>query len=184
LFAASTYADLLPKALTRKPEVVGRYAADISRLIRGAVAQMRMILIELHPDALTKTDLSILIKQQCDAFSSHTGIQVSFMANQTAFLERDDQIAIYRIAQEALHNIDKHANATTVQVKLLITDNEFELIILDDGIGFDVDTITDVKFGVRGMRERAVSIGAKLEVETTPQHGTQITLRKIYHAKS
>jgi PAS domain S-box-containing protein len=184
LFAASTYADLLPRALNSKPEAVARYAADISRLVRGAVAQMRMILIELHPDTLTKTELSILIKQQCDAFSSHTGIAVNFSGSQQATIARDDQIALYRIAQEALHNIDRHANATQVDVHLAITDTALELHIADNGTGFDMASVTDVQFGVRNMHDRTASIGAAITIDSQPGTGTRITLRKDYHAST
>ncbi|MEL6271329.1 MAG: histidine kinase, partial [Chloroflexota bacterium] len=184
LFAASTYADLLPRALTRKPEVVERYAADINRLVRGAVAQMRMILIELHPDALTSTELKALLKQQCDAFSSHTGITVNFHADQHTTLERDDQIAIYRIVQEALHNIDRHASASLVMVRLTVTQQLLALEITDNGTGFDLHTIGKVQFGVRGMRERATAIGAQFEIQSAPGAGTQIRLRKKYYAES
>ncbi|MEM6285462.1 MAG: GAF domain-containing sensor histidine kinase, partial [Chloroflexota bacterium] len=184
LFAASTYADLLPRAVVRKPEVVERYAADISRLIRGAVAQMRMILIELHPEALTNTELSVLLKQQCDAFSSHTGINVDFRADQRTTLNRDDQIAVYRITQEALHNIDKHAGATLVTVRLAITADQLTLHVTDNGTGFDTNTIGDVQFGVRGMQERATAIGASFAIQSAPDNGTQIRLRKNCHAES
>jgi PAS domain S-box-containing protein len=180
LFAASTYADLLPKALARKPEVVARYAIDISRLVRSAVAQMRMILIELHPDTLTTTELQVLIKQLCAAFTNRSGIAVEFKTNCATILEQDDQIAIYRIAQETLHNINKHADAKTVTVQLLLSESHLELIITDDGAGFDFNSITEIHLGIRGMRERAVSIGASIAIQTEPGQGTQITLRKNY----
>ncbi len=178
LFAASTYADLLPRAIRQKPEAVPRYAADISRLVRSAVAQMRIILIELHPDALIKTDLGVLIRQLCNAFSGHTGTPVEFHTDGKIILPPDDQIAVYRIAQEALHNIDKHADAADVSVYLARSDDELCLHIADNGVGFDDRTMSDVQFGVRGMRQRAEAIGATLDIDSTPGHGTQITLRK------
>lgn len=178
LFAASTYADLLPKAVTRKPEVVARYASDVSRLVRSAVAQMRMILIELHPDTLTTTELQVLIRQLCDAFTNHSGIAVDFRTNCTTILKQNDQIAIYRIVQEALHNISKHADAKHVNVLLYIFEPYLELVISDDGKGFDLNTITEVHLGIRGMKERAVSIGASYTINTKPGEGTQIILKK------
>lgn len=180
LFAASTYADLLPKAIARKPEVVAQYAMDISRLVRSAVAQMRMILIELHPDTLTTTELQVLIKQLCNAFTNRSGIAVELKTSDAAILEQDDQIAIYRIAQEALHNINKHADANKVTVHLTVLESYLELLITDDGAGFDLDAIREVHFGISSMRERAIGIGASLFIQTEPGKGTQIMLRKEY----
>ncbi len=180
LFAASTYADLLPKAIEKKPEAVSRYAKDISRLVRSAVAQMRMILIELHPDTLTTTDLQTLIKHLCSAFTNRSGIPVDLKTNDKVVLQQDEQIAIYRITQESLHNIHKHSSATQVNVQLITSDGDLVLSVRDDGQGFDLNAIIEVHFGVRGMKERAQSIGATLTIETQPGHGTQITLRKKY----
>jgi PAS domain S-box-containing protein len=180
LFAASTYADLLPKAIASKPEVVAQYTTEISRLVHSVVAQMRMILIELHPDTLTTTELQILIKQLCNAFTKRSGVSVEFTTNDAAILGQNDQIAIYRIAQESLHNINKHANANNVTVHLVLSEPYLELIVTDDGTGFDLDAIEEVHFGINSMRERAKSIDAAFSIQTEPGKGTQIILRKGY----
>jgi PAS domain S-box-containing protein len=177
LFAASAFADLLPRAIAQKPHAVAQYAAKISELIRGAVDQIRMILIELHPDTLTTTRLDILLQQLCDVFRRQTGIPVQFSANTSIILEEQAQIAVYRIAQEALHNIYKHANATQVKVALRQINSYLTLTIEDNGSGFDQDTIMEIQFGVRGMRERAESINADLQIESKTGFGTKIRLR-------
>lgn len=179
LFAASTYADLLPKAINKRPDLVPQYATDISQLIRGAVAQMRMILIELHPDTLITTGLGVLIQQLCEVFSRQTNIPLELAINNNQFiLEEKPQIAIYRIVQEALHNIEKHANATQVKIELRMTNNHVNLIIEDNGLGFNIMGIKEVQFGVRGMQERARSIEADFFIESQVGAGTKISLRK------
>jgi signal transduction histidine kinase len=178
LFAASTFADLLPRAIVQKPHAITQYAAKISELIRRAVEQMRMILIELHPDTLTTTRLEILLQQLCDIFSRQTGIPVQFQSNTKIILEEQAQIAAYRIAQEALHNINKHAGATQVTVALHHTDQYLTLTIQDNGSGFNQDAIMEIQFGVRGMRERAETIHADLSIESKTGLGTKIRLRK------
>ena len=179
LFAASTYADLLPKAISKKPDLVPQYAADISQLIRGAVAQMRMILIELQPDTLITTGLGILIQQLCDVFSRQTGIPLELTINNNkVILDEKLQIAVYRIVQEALHNIEKHANAAHVAINLQLFSKTVSLEIKDDGIGFNLKDITEVQFGVRGMQERARSIDAEFLIESQRGAGTKISLRK------
>lgn len=181
LFAASTFADLLIKAIERKPQSVSQYAADISRLIRSAVQQMQMILIELHPDTLITTPISTLIKQLVENFGSRIGIPVQFHTNEDSLLSADDQIAVYRIVQEALHNIEKHALASQVLVRVDQSQDAFNVVIQDDGIGFDPTTIAEIQFGIRGMYERASSIGAKLSITSTHDSGTRIELQKDSH---
>jgi signal transduction histidine kinase len=177
LFAASTYADLLPKAIEQKPQAVAGYALKISKLVRSAVDQMRMILIELQPDTLTNTGLEILLQQLCDVLSRQISVPIKFTTNTRLILEEQAQIAIYRIAQEALHNINKHANATHVEVTLFASNDELTLTIKDNGQGFEQDKITEVQFGVRGMKERAHSINADLLLQSQIGLGTKIILR-------
>lgn len=179
LFAARTYADLLPRAIKHKPQAVQRYANEISRLIRGAVAQMRMILIELHPDTLTKTRLDVLLKQLCTTFEDRVGVGISFQSTGQVLLDEAAQVAFYRIAQEALHNVEKHAQATNVLVSLAYTEDTIQMMITDDGVGFDLTNIGEIQFGVRGMHERAQAIGAQLSLTTDINQGTQIELRKV-----
>jgi signal transduction histidine kinase len=183
LFAASTFADLLPKAINQKPHVVTRYASEISKLIRSAVDQMRMILVELRPNTLTTTGLDVLLQQLCDVFSQQTSIRVDFDTNIKMPLDETVQMAIYRITQEALHNIDKHANATQVTVTLHTTRRALTLTIEDNGLGFDQTTIMEMQFGIRGMQERAGNIQADLLIESEIGHGTKIKLRKKYYGE-
>ena len=177
LFAASTYADLLPKAIEQKPHAVADYALKISKLVRSAVDQMRMILIELQPDTLTTTGLEVLLQQLCDVLSRQISVPIKFTANTKLILKEKAQIAIYRIAQEALHNINKHAGATHVEITLLVSHDDLTLTIKDNGLGFEQDKITEVQFGVRGMKERAHSINAELLLQSQIGLGTKIILR-------
>jgi signal transduction histidine kinase len=178
LFAASAYADLLPKAISQKPDSVSEYTAKIAQLIRGAVDQMRMILIELQSDTVTTTRLDILLQQVCDIFSRRMGIPVRLVSKNICLLEAQVQIAIYRIAQEALHNAHKHAGASAVKVALTISNNILTLTIEDDGTGFDAETSILMHFGLRNMHQRARAIGAELDIVSTQGQGTKIKLRK------
>jgi len=86
------------------------------------------------------------------------------------------QVAFYRIAQEALNNASKHARASRVDVRLNWTPGQATLSICDDGQGFDLEDIPAGHFGIGIMRERAESIGARLEIESQPGQGTGITI--------
>lgn len=178
LFAARTYSDLLIKAIENKPELVARYAKDISQLIRGTVEQMRMILIELHPDTLTRMPVSQLIRQLIQSFNKRTNIHVDFSSNTQIILEETQQIAVYRIVQEALHNIEKHASATMVSVSIIKKTDSFILTVSDNGIGFNLDSVTEFQFGIRNMKDRARSINAEIRIDSQHGQGTRITFRK------
>lgn len=180
LFAASTYADLLLKAIDSKPDAIQRYAGDINRLVRGSVEQMRMILIELHPDTLTGTALPTLIQQLANTLSNRTGIQIDFHADSLFALQAQEQIAVYRITQEALHNIEKHAQARHVSIDIQRADGLFQLSIADDGIGFQEQYLSEFQFGIRGMQDRATKIQATLDIESVPGKGTKIICKKDY----
>ncbi len=180
LFAARTYADLLIKAIETKPETAKRFAGDISKLIRGAVEQMRMILIELQPDTLTGTDLILLIQQLVKTFNYRTAVPVNFQASGQVILAPLEQIAVYRIMQEALHNIEKHASAENVSITIQYDNTHFKFEISDDGVGFEQQHLSEIQFGIRGMQERSSNIQADLKIISAPGQGTSIIFSKDY----
>jgi signal transduction histidine kinase len=92
-------------------------------------------------------------------------------------LPSEVRIAFYRIAQEALNNVIKHARANEVQVCLRCTSKETVLRIEDDGRGFDQNAIQSDNLGLNIMRERAAEIGAKLMIDSSPEKGTRVVAR-------
>jgi PAS domain S-box-containing protein len=176
LYAAHALATLIPRVYERQPEKTLEYAAKIGQRISGALDQMRLILIELYPDSITQTELGILLKQLCAAFTESTGLPVRLTVTDKILLAKDAQIAYYRIAQEALHNIEKHASATQVTVKLFRDGDSIILVVQDNGRGFEVSQIPQAHFGVRNLFERAQAIGAVLQIESEIGRGTHITL--------
>lgn len=178
LFAARMLADLLPRAIDKKPEKVRDYACNIQQLIHEASAEIRLVLLELYPDALIETDLGTIIKHLCEAFKSPVGTQVDYSNNSQIHLEKDAQLAFYRIAQEALHNISKHTEATQVTVKLVERDDTIQLSVQDNGSGFDTTNTPPDHFGLTNMVERANSVGATLNIVSKIDDGTTITLAR------
>jgi len=176
LFAAGTLADLLPRAIEKKPEKIPEYATHIQQLIHGATAEMRLVLLELYPDALINTDLGVIIKHLCEAFTGVTGIEIDYTPAMQINLEKDAQLAFYRITQEALHNINKHAQATEVSIKLNKIENTVELLIQDNGAGFDAENVSSERFGLKNMIDRAKSVGAALNINSVQSKGTTIKL--------
>ena len=129
LFSASMIADVLPKIWERKPEEGQRRLEELRQLTRGALSEMRTLLVELRPAALEDTDLGDLIGHQVNAFNARTRIPVEFERN----CDQNPPAAIkemfYRIVQEAFNNIAKHAEAATVNVEFNSRPDRTELVI-------------------------------------------------------
>jgi len=145
------------------------------------LAEMRTLLIELRPSAVIETKLPELIRQLSEAVSGKTGVKVDITSHFSNILPEDVHISFYRIAQEALNNIVKHAHAKHVEIILEShTINEdfisIGMEIRDDGLGFNPDEIEINHFGLNIMRERAELIQAELTIESSKGNGTLINV--------
>jgi signal transduction histidine kinase len=148
---------------------------------------MRSLLMELRPAALLDASLEDLLRQLAEAVIGREGIQVQVNIEGKSNLPCDVHIALYRIAQEAINNVVKHARASqaTIHLRYLSASHADEfsedlegvvMTVRDDGRGFDPEQVTPDHLGLRIMRERAQAIGATLTVESQPGHGSQITV--------
>ena len=184
LFSASLIAEVLPR-LWESNQIEGReYLEDLRRLTRGALAEMRAMLLELRPSALNESDLGELLRQLADAIAGRARLPVTVDIRSQRPLPSDVKVALYRVAQEALNNVAKHSKASRVTMSLtdaVCTDQGpseagAELCIMDDGKGFDLTRASPEHFGLAIMRERAQAIGATLDIETRPGQGTKIAV--------
>jgi signal transduction histidine kinase len=175
LFSASVISETLPRLWKRDPARVERGLEQLHQLTRGALAEMRALLVELRPTALVETDLGDLLHQLAEATMSRTRIAASVAIEGKRALPPEVQIALYRIAQEALNNVVKHAHASQVTLSLLnLPPGQVELRIKDDGRGFDPARVMPGHLGLDIMRERAQSIGITLEIASQPGQGAEI----------
>ena len=151
---------------------------DIRTLTRGAMAEMRALLYELHPGGLTDKPLGRLLDSLCTAFTSRTRIPVALSVAGQDRLQPQIQEMLYRIAQEALNNISKYAAAHAVRVALTGSPEEVMLVIADDGRGFEMSNGSTASqgMGMGSMRDRAARIGAQLRVDSRFGAGTTITV--------
>ncbi|HET7010315.1 MAG TPA: histidine kinase [Anaerolineales bacterium] len=198
LFSAALIAEVLPRLWNRDPVEAQQSLEDLRRLTRGALAEMRALLAELRPSVLTDSGLGDLIRQQANAFTGRTNIPASVTIYGEYGLPAAVQVAYYRICQEALNNIAKHAGAGHVWINLQhasraaqlsaslahaggvdgTVDTPVEMRIRDDGQGFDPGRHAVAgHYGLDMMLERAEAVGARLMVTSSPGHGTEITLR-------
>jgi PAS domain S-box-containing protein len=190
LFSASLAAEVLPRLWERDREAGLRCLSEVHQLTRGALAEMRTLLLELRPSALVETNLGALLNQLAEATRSRARIPVTVQAEPHCSLLPDVQVALYRIAQEALNNAAKHAGARHVEVSLECTPpclvgeeqphpTAVRLCVADDGRGFDPGQLPAgcKGLGLGIMRERAGAIGAAFQIQSQTGQGTRITVR-------
>jgi signal transduction histidine kinase len=150
-------------------------AERLRKLNRGALAEMRSLLLELRPADLTEVALDELIKHLLAALECRRTLDVT-IALDPVRLEASAHIAFYRIAQETLGNVTQHSNARTLAVRP-VAGPPVELLIADDGAGFDPDTVPGGHLGLEIMGERAEAVGAELSLTSAPGQGTTMRLR-------
>jgi PAS domain S-box-containing protein len=180
LFSASLIAEAMPRVWEQDAEAGRRGLEELRRLTRGAAAEMRTMLVELRPAALTEKPLGELLRHLTEAMTARIRVPIDLTVDGNCVLPPDVQIALYRIVQESLNNVAKHARASHVAVDLRCQPQWAALGIGDNGDGFDPDDVLPDRFGLSIMRERAEGIGAILEVESHPGKGTRISVN--WHA--
>lgn len=176
LFSANLIAEVLPQMWAEDPQGAERRLQDLRRMTRGALAEMRALLMELRPATLLETPLADLLRQVVEAALARSKIELKYDAPAKVIYPPEIQTMYYRVAQEAINNIIRHSKAKQGWVELRDSDDYLELEVRDNGKGFDPATIPADHFGVRIMHERAAAAAAKLHIESTPGTGTTIRL--------
>jgi signal transduction histidine kinase len=150
-------------------------AEELRGLVVSTLQDVRRLAVELRPSALDDFGLVAALERLTDSFSEQTGISVDF---QTALaderLPEEVETALYRIVQESLTNVVKHARARRVSILLARKDGAVKAVVEDDGRGFDPSEQTNSGFGLVGMRERLALLGGRLQVESSAEAGTTI----------
>jgi signal transduction histidine kinase len=183
LFSVSIIAEVLPRIYRKDREQGEARLEELRQLTRGALAEMRMLLLELRPSALADTNLPDLLRQLTEAVVGRSRIPVDFRLDTDRVVPSEVGVAMYRIAQEALNNVAKHSKAEHADVTLRDCREDdgsaIELVVQDDGCGFDIEEVRAGRLGLAIMAERAESIGARLEVDA--ERGTGTRVRVVWH---
>jgi PAS domain S-box-containing protein len=133
---------------------------------------------QLHPSILDVLGLVDALRSECMSLRQRDGVLVKYVAQDVPLdLSRDVALCFYRVAQEALRNVARHARCPEAVVRLAATERELVLCVQDRGVGFDLGGTGKAGLGLESIRERACSIGARLTVRSWPGKGTRITLR-------
>lgn len=187
LFSASLIAEAVPSAWENDQKQGRELLQELRSLSRGALAEMRTLLLELRPASLLETQLEELLRQLGEAASGREGFPVNVIVEGKGSLPSDVHVALYRIAQEAVNNVVKHARASHVNIKLRYINSDptnekqpnnqrIRLSIQDDGRGFDVTQTPPHRLGLVIMQERAQAMGARLTIRSRPGKGTQVNV--------
>jgi two-component system nitrate/nitrite sensor histidine kinase NarX len=176
LFSASLIAEVLPRMWEKDQAEARRSLEELRRLTRGALAEMRGLLAELRPSTLTDTDLGDLLRQLGSAFIGRTNIPIAFHITGKVVLPPGVLVAFYRVGQEALLNIAKHAKASQVEIHLQQDGDGASLRIRDNGRGFDPQQVFPDRKGLGMMIKQAEAVGAQFSNSSQPGQGTELAL--------
>jgi signal transduction histidine kinase len=145
----------------------------IRELVGSALDDVRRLTVELRPPALDDFGLAPAVERLAAIVRDRSGLGVDVSVT-TGDLPPDHSTAIYRIVQEALTNVVKHASARTVSIVVRNVDGAVRAVIEDDGVGFRAGSVRENALGLVGMRERALLLGGRFEVESSPGGGTTL----------
>ena len=174
LFSMTLVSRSVEMLLGTDPDAARTHLTQLRELQREALAEMRALIFELRPGNIESDGLVRALKTHTAALQGRLGLPVVVESDLEDRLPLAAEEVLYRIAQEALHNVVKHAGARQVRVEVRQVDGGVRLRVEDDGKGFDPATVPDGHLGLAGMRARADRIGAVFACESQPGDGTSI----------
>jgi two-component system sensor histidine kinase UhpB len=160
---------------TRIPDDLRDELDELRETARSGTEDVRRIARHLRPEALDDLGLQSALAALATSFAEQAQLRVERRLEPSLPLSRDEELVVYRVAQEALTNVARHAQATRVELRVHQNRALTVLTVRDDGCGLSPGALPSAH-GIRGMRERAMLIGAQLQIDSTPGRGTEIKL--------
>lgn len=150
---------------------------ELKNLIRLSMQDVRKIIYDLRPMSLDDLGLIPTLERYIDKYIGQTGIIIDFIVmGSKRRLPNTYEVTIFRLVQEALNNIYKHAQATGGKVRIEFKNERINIMISDDGIGFDSGEVEEDKYGLISMKERCELLGGAIEIKSAPNKGTVIKI--------
>ena len=163
-----------------QPERAENELEEMERGLRGHVQEVRQLIHELRPLTLDQLGLAKAVEQQVSQFDQETGNKASYTTSGDVALNSFAEVTVFRVVQECLTNVQKHSNATQVDVRIQVTDTGIEAMVKDNGKGFDPSGVAaesaGKSMGLLSMRERSELLGGSLSVHSSPDRGSEIIL--------
>lgn len=161
--------------LAADPEAAAEHLESALQLNRETQQELKFIIEELRPAALQDKGLAQAVREYAERWQENSGIDVTIAISGERALPLEVEQTLYRVLQEALSNIARHAEAETVGLSLSMTPEGVTLIVADNGRGFDPNAVSPGSYGLTGMRARLSEVGGALQVTSTPTVGTTLT---------
>ena len=174
LFGIALGAQTARLRLDNDPATATEPVEYVMSLAQAGLAEMRALIFELRPESLENEGLVAAIEKQAAAIEARHGLKIALELGDEPDCKIEVKEALYRIAQEALHNVVKHAQARHVRVALVQGEHELGLTIADDGIGFDATATYPGHVGLLSMPERAAKLGGTVSIDSRPGGGTTV----------
>jgi signal transduction histidine kinase len=176
LYGVTLYAEAAARLLSvGDAKMASEHLREVRQTAQEALREMRLLIFELRPPVLEQEGLVAALETRLQAVEGRSGLETDFIIEGDIRLPTDVEEGLYRIAQEALNNALKHAQAKCIAVKLRQGAQAVTLEVNDDGIGFDPSTAREQRgLGLPGMEERATGLGGRLAVNSRPGEGTSV----------
>ena len=175
LSALTVQLESLRTLLVHDPAAAQKAVDEISNLARRGLEESRQAIQALRTEPVETLGLAGALRDRLQAFQARTGVQADLsVAGKEPVLTAEEAQILYYITDEALTNVERHASAQGVSVRLAFGSDRTDLVIQDNGTGFDPATVNSDHYGLTGMQERAAMIGATLEVNSRPGGGTEV----------
>jgi signal transduction histidine kinase len=182
--------DTLLDNRSEAPPETRQRVSELSKMLQGIIMAVRDLAYDLRPASLDQLGLVRTVHQHCEEFSDKSGLKVDFFAGgiDDSRVGFDTKISLYRLIQESLNNVKKHADASQVTIRLIASFPNIILRIEDNGKGFDVEdrlasAANERRMGLRTMEERVALLQGKMRVESRPMQGTKIFIQVPYRGK-
>ena len=172
--------EYISKLATRDPARAKDEMETIQKDLRLAVDEVRRFMYDLRPPALAQQGVGAAVESHCQRLAHRFGMEISVDWKSSAVLPPSHDTAVFRIVQEALQNVVKHAQSTRVEVRSHDAEGYLRVRVTDNGKGFDPERVRSLDpnhFGLAGMGARAQQIGAELEISSIPDTGTTVHLK-------
>jgi signal transduction histidine kinase len=179
LYSVTLYADAARMAFSaEKWEALERNLQEVRNMAREAMYDMRLLVFELRPFMLETEGLASALRARLAAVEGRSGLKTNVLVEEERRLPIKMEEELYRIAQEGLNNVVKHAGATQVQIRLKYDERAVSLELIDDGKGFEPEAIHQSGgFGLQGIQERVQQLEGTLNIESAPLRGTHLSIK-------
>jgi PAS domain S-box-containing protein len=176
LFSAGLITEVLPRLIERDPVQAGIAVQDLRRLLRGAVTDLREVLVELQPALVDHADFDDLLRQLAAGYTGRTGTTVAINIGAKVTFPPRVQETLYQVCREAFTNIAKHADATQVWVGLTRKSEGVAIVIRDNGCGLNLNQEQAGHFGLSMMQQQTAHVGAVFQIISEIGQGTEINI--------